>query len=181
MIKKFICITIIFSILISLHSKIITHNVKIKTKNEPKRIGKILCVGEKGVILWNSRIPYNAELLNDYAEYIPYKEISYIQTRNRLDLYPLLIGIIAGFALAAGIYNNPNYSAEGDSYDPMLVIISIYGGFNLGIVGSIATLFIPRHNKPIQFTKKYSYSKYYVMFISNILPELKTMLEKNEK
>ena len=175
--RKLICLIIILSIISSLYSEIIVHNVKIKTKDELKKTGKILCVGKKGVIFWKSKIPYNIEFLNNYTEYIPYTEILYVKTSNRLDLYPLLIGVSIGTVSATVILNSMN----DDPYSIFIAGALAYGGFLYGLIGSIVSLFIPRHNKPSKFTKKYSTNKSYIMFVSNIPPELKIMLEKYEK
>ena len=128
--RKFICLIIILSIISSLYSEIIVKNIKIKTNNEPKRIGKILCLGKKGVIFWESKIPYNAEFLNDYAEYIPYTEILFIKTKNRLNLYPLLIGVSIGTVSAAGILN----SFEDDTSSVFIAGALVYGGFLFGLM-----------------------------------------------
>jgi len=80
--RKIVPILLLLSLMVSLYPEHKIIPIKMKLQNDEIKTTKILCLGKKGLIAWNSNIPYQSELLEEYAEYIPYHTISKIQIKN---------------------------------------------------------------------------------------------------
>ncbi len=180
MMKKIICILIIITFLTGLHAKNLNESVRIKLKDGSKRTIQILCCGKKGLIAWNSNMFYKSELLDEYAEYISYNDIKYIQTKNKLSILPIMIGLVAGSALAAGQLSIKSETSEGSFYRTLSAIILFLTGTAAGVIGSAASVLIPRHHKPKSFFTEYITDNRYFMYTTNLPVEIEVLLQQYE-
>ncbi|NQV19579.1 MAG: hypothetical protein HQ534_13695 [Armatimonadetes bacterium] len=180
MMKKIICILIIITILPSLYAKNINESVRIKLKDGTKITIQILCCGKKGLIAWNSNIFYKPELLEEYAEYISYNDIKYIQTKNKLSIVPIMLGLVAGSALAAGQFSIESETSEGSFFQTISGILLFLTSTAAGVIGSAASVLIPRHHKPKSFSQKYITDNQYLVYPTNLPVEIEALLQQYE-
>jgi len=178
--KKLICILVIITLLPSLYAKNINESVKIKLKDGSKRTIQILCCGKEGLIAWDSNIFYKFELLDEYAEYISYNDIKYIQTKNKLSIVPILLGLVTGCALSAGQLNIKSKTSEGSFYQAVSALIFFLTSTAAGVIGSAVSVLIPRHHKPKSFSKKYITDNRYLMYTTNLPVEIEALLHQYE-
>lgn len=178
--KILLCLLILF-LLSSLYPSELFEVVKIRMKDGSKRTSQILCCGKSGLIVWNSRLPYKAEFIKTYAEYISYNKIKNIQAKNYMNVLPLAIGFYTGIGLALTQFLKKPETAEDAFYSGFGAIILFIVSVSTGIICSAISVVMPRRYKADVFSKKRIASKNHIIFTNNIPPEIKAMLLKYEK
>ena len=161
--------------MVSLYPENSIETIKVKLKSGETKIAKILCLGENGLIVWQSTLPYKAELLDDYAEYIPYRTINKFQIKNKVNLAPVGTGLAGAAVLGLlGL-------ASGN-------IIALFGtvlvgaiSVSVGVFTMIASIFLPKYRSADNFKIEDKLKIPYVKFIVDVPPELKAMIEVNDK
>ena len=180
-IKKIILCSLILFLLSSLYPSELFEVVKIRMKDGSIRTSQILCCGKSGLIVWNSRLPYKAELIKTYAEYIPYNKINRIQTKNYMSVLPLAIGFYTGIGLALTQFLQRSETAEGAFYKGFGAIILFAVSVSAGVIGSALSVVMPRRYNANEFSKKRIASKNHIIFTNDFPSEIITMLAKYEK
>ena len=180
-IRKIILCTLVLFLLTSLYPSEIFEVVKIRMKDGSIRTSQILCCGKSGLIAWNSHLPYKAELIITYAEYIPYNKIKRIQADNYMSVLPLAIGFYTGIGLALTQFLQKAETAEGAFYNGFEAIILLVVSVSAGVIGSALSIVMPRRYKANEFSKKRIASKGHIIFTNNFPPEITAMLAKHEK
>ena len=181
MIKKITCIFILIAILSSLYSENICKPLKIKLKDDSKKTIQILCLGQKGMIAWNSTIPYKPELLNKCTEYIPYDSIKYIQPKNSFSFTPVKLGFSIGVVFLITSLLGTSKTSEGTFYQIIGGFILFSISFAAGIAGSVISILIPRHHEAKSFSKNSKTNYGYIMYITDLPVEIAALLQKFEK
>ncbi len=179
--KKIILCSLILFLLSSMYPSELFEVVKIRMKDGSIRTSQILCCGKSGLILWNSRLPYKAELIITYAEYIPYNKIKRIQADNYMNVLPLAIGFYTGVGLALTQFLKKPETAEGAFYNGLGAIVLFGYSISIGALGSVLSVVMPRRYKADEFSKKRIASKGHIIFTNNFPPEVMAMLAKYEK
>lgn len=179
--KKIIICTLILFIISGLYPSDLFELVSIRMQDGTKRTSQILCIGKSGLIVWNSRLPYDARLVNVHAEYISFKKIKNIQADNYMSVVPITIGFFTGVALAFAQFMIKPKDAEDAFYKGFGAIFLFGLSTAIGAFGTAVSVVIPRQYKANEFETKRIASKDRIIFRNNFPPEIKAMLAKHEK
>ncbi len=179
--KKIILCLLILFIFSGLYPSELFELVSIRMQDGSKRTSQILCIGKSGLIVWNSRLPYEAELINVHAEYISFKKIKKIQADNYMSIIPLTIGFFTGVVLVASQFINKPEDAEDAFYRGFGAIFLFGLSVAVGAFGTALSVVMPRRYNANEFETKRIASKGRIIFRNNFPPEIAKMLAKYEK
>ena len=173
--QKIVSILLLLSLMASLYPEHMINPITMNLQNGEIKTAKILCLGKKGLIAWYSNMPYQSELLDEYAEYIPYQTIIKIQIKNDVNLAPIGTGLAGAAVLGLLGVASGNFIALFGA-----VLVGAIT-FSVGIFGAIISVFTPKYRSPNSFISDENLKIPYVKFIVNVPPELKTLIEENDK
>ena len=177
--KIILCLLILF-IFSGLYPSDLFELVSIRMHDGSKRTSQILCIGKSGLIVWNSRLPYDAELINVHAEYISFKKIKKIQADNYMNIIPLTMGVYTGIVLAFIQFAYKPENAEDAFYTAFGAIFLFGLSVAVGAFGTALSVVIPRRYKANEFETKRIASKDRIIFRNNFPPEIAAILAKYE-